>query len=332
MCIDEEYFLDGDIDCQDRSDEKIYDSFWQSTCFKMPNLNCDEAIMPNKASFSCGDGQIVPENAVFLQGDARATPCFSYREKQWMCELDDVQIMWTNPQNGHCLEFVDETLGIEEAINNCLFIMKCSLSRPGQHYLCKCTGNGCDALRFAYCGQNENLVIPYPVGPIFTPFVLNLFHIYYHDYDRDRHPDIFTYIRPIKCYNGMAMLSNNTKASSYIQIAEDSRLFERLTFELDICFRTTSFSFNKSNNGNCWNDSYLNQATQCPRSPAFECVSKYQINDDIKDCIIGKVLYLIFFHCSNMKSYVIYLDSETFVLQKKDQKIYKQNFDETYVC
>ncbi|CAF4147052.1 unnamed protein product [Rotaria sp. Silwood2] len=46
MCIDEEYFLDGDIDCQDQSDEQRHSIYAvTSLCFARPKLDCDERIL-----------------------------------------------------------------------------------------------------------------------------------------------------------------------------------------------------------------------------------------------------------------------------------------------
>lgn len=56
MCIDEEYFLDGDIDCQDMSDEQWFHFDTSIYCTVLPNLQCDETFLPSKILFSCGDG------------------------------------------------------------------------------------------------------------------------------------------------------------------------------------------------------------------------------------------------------------------------------------
>ena len=56
MCIPEEYWLDGDYDCMDWSDE--LDSLIRSgdMCFDVSSSICDEHICPYN-QWSCGDGK-----------------------------------------------------------------------------------------------------------------------------------------------------------------------------------------------------------------------------------------------------------------------------------
>jgi hypothetical protein len=57
MCIPEEYWLDGDNDCMDGTDEigNIVDS--GTNCFNTPSFLCDEHLCPYN-QWSCGDGKI----------------------------------------------------------------------------------------------------------------------------------------------------------------------------------------------------------------------------------------------------------------------------------
>ncbi len=66
-----------------------------------------------KRIFACDHEEMILEYALFLKGIFHSQFCSSFRKKQWICELDDTQTMWTNPPNGHCLDFVDNTTDTE---------------------------------------------------------------------------------------------------------------------------------------------------------------------------------------------------------------------------
>lgn len=294
MCIDEEYFLDGDIDCQDGTDEqKNLFIFYQDNCPILPNLNCDETKISQKNLFSCGDGQMIQEHMLLLQGLERSEYCFSYREKQWMCELDDVQTMWTNPKNGQCLNFVDETTDMEEVIN-CQLIIKCSFIRRDQHYLCPCAGSECLYFRIIYC-KGINFPGRYPAGPVFTPFLQTNFDTSLNSFYQNRQPHTFSFVRSIKCSSEISALPNQFFSTTYSAVRQGIARLKFLPFELLLCTMNKGINHIKSNNANCWNDSHPNQAIYCPGYPVFDCISKYQVHDYIQDCLYGKPLF-IFVH------------------------------------
>jgi hypothetical protein len=56
MCIPEEYWLDGDYDCMDWTDEIGNPVSAGTTCFSMPSFVCDEHLCPYN-QWSCGDGK-----------------------------------------------------------------------------------------------------------------------------------------------------------------------------------------------------------------------------------------------------------------------------------
>ena len=186
MCIDQEYFLDGDIDCQDQSDEQHHSIYAITTlCYARPKLDCDERILERKDYISCGDGSYVSFVQQYRQSSITSIlrTCYSFRERQWKCELNDREIMWTNPENGHCLDYVDNTTYIIKEKIDCIFIHKCALTRQNQHYLCPCTGNGCRGHFYHYCGSNNASLFAYPSGRIFTPFVETYYKSNVHDFD-----------------------------------------------------------------------------------------------------------------------------------------------------
>ena len=56
MCIPDEYWLDGDYDCMDWTDERDTLVYSGSTCFIAPSLLCDEHLC-SYSQWSCGDGK-----------------------------------------------------------------------------------------------------------------------------------------------------------------------------------------------------------------------------------------------------------------------------------
>jgi hypothetical protein len=57
MCIPEEYWLDGDHDCMDWTDEIHTLVSTGGDCSNGPSLVCDEHICPYN-QWSCGDGKL----------------------------------------------------------------------------------------------------------------------------------------------------------------------------------------------------------------------------------------------------------------------------------
>jgi hypothetical protein len=56
MCIPEEYWLDGDYDCMDWTDEMDTIVSSGDDCFEIPSFVCDEHLCPYN-QWSCGNGK-----------------------------------------------------------------------------------------------------------------------------------------------------------------------------------------------------------------------------------------------------------------------------------
>ncbi|CAF4608992.1 unnamed protein product [Rotaria socialis] len=284
MCIDEEYFLDGDIDCQDQSDEQRLSIYALTTlCFARPKLDCDERISDSKRLISCGDG-----SHVSVEQQYREVPmvnvfdtCYTFRERQWKCELNNREIMWTNPANGHCLDYVDNT-----------------------H-----KRNRCRAYFYLYCGSNNVSLFAYLSGRIFTPFVETYYKSDTHNFDGNVWPDVFIFTRSIKCNSEIRATPNITNQNDWLYdeyvVTQSAKVYSAHPLEVLLCQRYASINANKTNYGNCWNDSYPNQAKHCPDSIPYGCISKYHVKDGSRDCTRAgdETIYNWFEDCSSIQKH-----------------------------
>ncbi|CAF0806986.1 unnamed protein product [Didymodactylos carnosus] len=154
-CIDEAYFLDGDVDCQNQTDEQINNDLHNiARCPYTTNFNCDEFIVFSKMYFSCADGNILYDRSLFQRDYVLEAYCRNYHDKYFMCELDSYNPVWTRP-NGMCLYY---GLTGERDENYCLFLHQCALT-DGAHPECPCSGNDCK--RFKYLGMELNSDMKY---------------------------------------------------------------------------------------------------------------------------------------------------------------------------
>ena len=295
MCIDEKYFLDGDIDCQDGSDEQAFlsmESF--SLCYGDVNMNCDDRISVSRVSASCGDGQMFYERLKFQQY-RDSNGCISFRERQWRCEIHDDrdQVMWTNPLNGHCLDYVNRANDIVEEKIDCTFILKCAITRPGQHYRCPCTGNECRFFFHRYCDLNTTKLYPYPEGRVFSPAIQTYYQILEHDFNRNPNPDYFEIVDTVRCNNDGGSQIEKAVFEDWIQpftALKDSTTWSSHSFvEYFLCSLYQNLKNTTVTHGDCWNDTYPNQAKLCPHSPPYICISKYQIKNGQFDCLKGEL-------------------------------------------
>ena len=78
MCIPQEFFLDGEMDCLDWSDEIQFKD--NSECsLGSVNTNCDDHICPPN-QWSCGDGQCIEDRLMFQRLPIEVT-CHSGRDQ-----------------------------------------------------------------------------------------------------------------------------------------------------------------------------------------------------------------------------------------------------------
>ena len=176
MCIAEEFFLDGDLECLDWSDEMVLKTS-EECPLESVNAECDDHLCPTN-EWSCGDGQCIRDRLRFQR--YKSSTCVSERDQYFICETHLTKRRWTMA-NGRCFD-VDEDGGrrYEESsrVNRsrdeeCSYLLQCSLTKGGE--------KGCPCGRERKCVDQMKEVCPFPliVHPsrsIVAPFFFFLFN------------------------------------------------------------------------------------------------------------------------------------------------------------
>ena len=136
MCIPDQFFLAGDLDCLDWSDEMPLKSA-QSWNTESVSGECDEYLCP-PTEWSCADGECIPNRLAFPTG--RLSPNLtsdSRRDHYFMCETDPRAFQWPMA-NGRCFGNTDGRRYLECSASNrsakerCRSLVKCVLSWDGE--------------------------------------------------------------------------------------------------------------------------------------------------------------------------------------------------------
>ena len=171
MCISEGYFLDGEYDCLDWSDEKeLYND--QSCAFQGASFECDDR-MCLRNQWSCGDGQCI-DNRLNFQQEYTYRQCRSLRDQFHMCEWNHVENQWTLP-NGKCYrssDYEETLLRPRNDSEKCLYFIKCVLSQ-GLEKNCPCKDDSNCLHRLEVpCPSG---VIGYPNGALIAPYIFTFY-------------------------------------------------------------------------------------------------------------------------------------------------------------
>ena len=270
MCIRKEYFLDGDFDCMDSSDEQVF--FNDQQCFfDQVRFECDEHFCLSN-QWSCRDGQCIHDRLAFQEDLPRSITCANRRDRYFMCEADTIDRMWTLPK-GTCYRPVNyRQLDTEENLpitkeELCQFYLRCSLADNIR--------NGCPCQIGDYCFPTlpnpcEKEFIPYPTRPIITSYIQFLYNTRFEKFQTE--PDLIQINGSIKCRGYSVEYQTIIPYSSKV----DFRQLEYQICTANNATRQESMGYDL----HCWqNEDWIDV---CLTSK--ECLSTYRIHDGYIDC------------------------------------------------
>ncbi|CAF1179138.1 unnamed protein product [Didymodactylos carnosus] len=174
MCILDQFFLDGEFDCLDWSDEMPFKSSGKCS-LESVSEECDDHLCPPN-EWSCGDGQCIRDRLAFH--DYEFLTCQSGRDQYFICETHAEKKLWTM-SNGRCYDPDEGNERCEESsaanhseVEQCEYLLKCSLSEDAEKDCHRCDGPGCVEKLRKVC---PSTLIRYPQRAIVAPFLFFLF-------------------------------------------------------------------------------------------------------------------------------------------------------------
>jgi hypothetical protein len=273
MCIADEFFLDGELDCLDWSDEMAFKDNRQCPTESV-TTECDDHIcLPNQ--WSCSDGQCISDRLAF-QKSAVDLSCDSRRDQYFVCETHWSDVQWTMP-NGRCFRGKGYVVSLVTNLSDdeqCEYLLKCALSQ-GAEINCPCDRDSRCAEKF-----NEVCTLPlisYPLGAIFAPFLFFFYNRTLHW--KKREPALILMNGTVRCqdsYTSVTKMVQFTAVPDVRQLIEDhfcDPLPTNLSLSNIVGIRQECHHMNESSDlCNEWN----------------RCFSLTRINDGWWDCLNEK--------------------------------------------
>ncbi|CAF1067220.1 unnamed protein product [Adineta steineri] len=290
MCIPEEYWLDGDVDCMDWTDEnyKVHLGGW---CFHTVNAgDCDEHwCLPDR--WSCGDGQCIYYNdrLIFMNIEVRNSECWNYRHMYYMCEMNSIEPLWTL-EDGRCWpyrqyddpQYSKGSMGFTD-IEICTYLIRCALS-DGFEIHCPCNRLNCSYIMREVC--IDDYMYEYPIGPLIHPYMRTMYYAY-RDFT-NKVPDELILFGGIRC-RGYYGIFNSSEDISVSLLHLNETL---LLWDSEFCLSemlTRDYNSSIKYDENCWINSFTFNGYPygvfdvC--SSTQECISQYRINDGKVNCL-----------------------------------------------
>ena len=271
MCIPEEYFLDGDYDCMDWSDERGRSD--DTHCpFQPASFECDDRVC-RPSQWPCGDGQCIWSRVPLVSYTHHEPSCMNRRDQFFWCESVLDETLWTLP-NGRCADH--EIFDEQNITEYCHYLRICTVTSPeAQDCSCWKRDDNCLELFRSKCSSwNEAY---YPTGALIAPYMFG----YYGDILHDLSKRLWKLNGTIKCRGyqvTLAMQFQNSKA-------DDLRFVESY-----ICrsAQNGSMTFSRgydpfcSNSSRTFNNHSYNILHSCLHSP--QCLSVYRIENGATIC------------------------------------------------
>ena len=270
-CIAEEYWLDGDYDCADKSDEQDSSVKYikRSSCALISSeFDCDEAKMGNTIYFACGDGEFV------LDGSSGNYNCYNYRLVMFFCEFSwgqwEDHPTWTL-ENGHCVEkgWLEKNLTDMNESEQCTLYLKCQLTDGASEI--------CDEIFDRFHTLCENRTVIYPVEPIICPYLRTVYELI--ALNSSAKPNYLLFNGSMKC------LGHEASREFYSSTIEWSEFEAHYVCDMYFCNKSITMDvFNSSSHEPCERDT--KPSFFCEDS--LQCISKHRLRDGINDCYHGE--------------------------------------------
>ncbi|CAF1380624.1 unnamed protein product [Rotaria sordida] len=290
MCIPQQFFLDGDYDCMDNTDEQVNDPIAcgrQSASFR-----CDERLC-NRDKFSCGNGYCIERIVrIPFQQTSSVMSCDTLREYLYQCELSRFQPLWTS-KSGQCLPLIQYNIMLTEVTDygslsieeKCLWLVKCALI-VRQAPWCPCFSNDCAKNISHMCHQS---LIIYPFGRVFNTLITVAYARNRTNW-HDTKPEVFFISGRLKC-RGFHLTFKKDEIGPLLMTNEyiESLQYDSYwcNFNLKLQHRNIT-SFASHYNLNCERNSYTFSGKPYKFDDVCEisrdCISNHRLLDKVKDC------------------------------------------------
>ena len=275
MCIPAEFFVDGEFDCLDWSDEMQYKKDWKCH-WESVSSECDDHLCPLNW-WSCGDGECIQDRQMFqLYKDYSS--CESGRDHYFLCETHYNMRQWTM-SNGRCVDVYLNDGSYEESsrVTNrsrdeeCSYLIRCALVMGGRKD-CPCGRNVNCVDRIREVCSSYSSLIRYPRGAMMGPFVFFLYDVA-RDW-RKRWADFVLINGSVRCRDSLIVMNE-----TIIPVIAHFILRDLINDQL--CRRSQMDS--SADRDQCYrgNESMLSCSRWNP------CLSSTRIRDGSRDCVNG---------------------------------------------